>query len=71
MNLRNTDLVNKLVAEQKEYKDRVNKISHFLDTGKAGELDSYDLGLLQDQREELIRLVVILDLRIRSLKSYL
>lgn len=59
----------KLEAELKEYKDKTNRLDHFLHTDDAEALDDYDLGLLQYQRKELIRLTVIVELRLRSLKG--
>lgn len=64
-------LIEKLTAEANEYKERVNKLDDFLHSDKAATLEDYDLGLLQDQREEMIKLAVIIDLRIKSLNSYL
>lgn len=65
----NSDLIKKLEAESKEYKDKTNRLDHFLHTDDAEALDDYDLGLLQHQRKELIRLTVIVELRLRSLKG--
>lgn len=64
----NSDLIKKLEAELKEYKDKTNRLDHFLHTDDAEALDDYDLGLLQNQREIMITLTVILGLRIKSLK---
>lgn len=64
------ELIEKLTAEEKEYKDKVNKLDQFIHSDKATTLEDYDLGLLQDQREELIKLTVIVGLRIKSLKAY-
>lgn len=65
------ELIEKLTAEEKEYKDKINKLDQFIHSDKATTLEDYDLGLLQDQREELIRLTVIVGLRIKSLGCYL
>lgn len=64
------ELIEKLTAEKEEYKDKVNKLDYFLHSDKAATLEDYDLGLLRDQREELIKLTVIVSLRINSLKAY-
>lgn len=65
------ELIEKLTAEEKEYKDKFNKLDQFIHSDKATTLEDYDLGLLQDQREELIKLIVIVGLRIKSLGCYL
>lgn len=66
--MKNNELIESLQNEEKEYKGRVNKLDAFLHSGKAEKLDDYDLGLLQNQREIMITLTVILGLRIKSLK---
>lgn len=66
--MKNNELIERLQNEEKEYKGRANKLDAFLHSGKAEELDDYDLGLLQNQREIMITLTVILGLRIKSLK---
>lgn len=67
--MKNKELIEKLENEEKEYKDRANRLDHFINSDKAETLNDYDLGLLQDQREAMITLTVILGLRIKSLKS--
>lgn len=67
--MKNKELIEKLENEEKEYKDRANRLDHFISSDKAGKEDSYYLGLLQEQRSFLNHLAVIVDLRIRYLNG--
>lgn len=65
----NDELIEKLKTEKAKCIGKMWKLDHYLTTKQCNEEDSYYIGLVNDERDYLNHLAVIIDLRVKYLRG--